>query len=41
MDPPPGTEFVFETVIYMPVARATMKEDPRLESMRFALVPKQ
>jgi len=41
MDPPPGTEFVFDLVVYMPVARVIMREDSRLEAMRFALVPKQ
>jgi len=41
MDPPPGTEFVFDLIVYLPVAKAIMQYDDRLEKLRYELVPKQ
>jgi len=41
MDPPPGTEFVFDLIVYLPVAKAIMAHDERLERLRYELVPKQ
>jgi len=41
VDPPPGTDFVFDFETFFPIAKATMEVDPRLEEKRFQLVPKQ
>eukprot|EP00050_Salpingoeca_kvevrii_P006687 m.290962 g.290962 ORF g.290962 m.290962 type:complete len:383 (+) comp12383_c0_seq1:181-1329(+) len=41
-DPPPGaTQYTFDFEHYYPIAMATLQEDPRLQEMRFELVPKQ
>eukprot|EP00128_Syssomonas_multiformis_P012129 Colp12_sorted_trinity150504_noHs@735 len=41
VDPPSGAQFNFSLETYFPIALATLKEDPNLEKMRFALVPKK
>jgi len=38
--PPSGVSFTWDWEEMAPVARATLKEDPNLESMRYQLVPK-
>ena len=41
-DPPPGAKpFHFDYDVFSPIALATLQEDPRLQEMRFELVPKQ
>eukprot|EP00043_Microstomoeca_roanoka_P015328 m.153487 g.153487 ORF g.153487 m.153487 type:complete len:330 (-) comp16234_c0_seq2:1591-2580(-) len=39
-DPPPGAQFHFDFDQSFPVAEAIIVEDPRLEGLRFRLVPK-
>jgi hypothetical protein len=39
--PPSGAEFHFDFNIAYPVAMALLEEDPKLNEMRFKLVPKQ
>lgn len=41
VDPPEGTEFVFDMRESLAQALALLKVDPKLESMRFDLVPKR
>ncbi|KAG8230945.1 hypothetical protein J437_LFUL002978 [Ladona fulva] len=38
--PPAGVEFQFDLESFMPVAQATLAQDPNLQQMRFELVPK-
>jgi len=38
--PPAGVEFAFDMESVFPVALALLKEDPRLNQMRFDIVPK-
>lgn len=40
-NPPPGVQFLFDFAKSYPVAMATLKEDPRLQKLRFELVPKK
>ena len=40
-NPPSGVRFNFDFQASHPVAMAVLQEDPKLEEMRFALVPKQ
>lgn len=37
--PPVGVDFNFDFNIYLPIAMATLEEDPNLKDMRFKLVP--
>lgn len=39
--PPVGSDFEFDYNFCYPIAKAIMKEDPRLEKLRYELVPKQ
>ncbi|XP_046404528.1 synapse-associated protein of 47 kDa isoform X3 [Ischnura elegans] len=38
--PPVGVEFQFDLESFMPMAQATLAQDPNLQQMRFELVPK-
>lgn len=40
-EPPPGVQFQFEFTKSFPIAMAILKEDPRLQKLRFELVPKK
>ena len=40
-NPPPGIQFHFDFAKSFPVALALLKEDPRLQKLRFELVPKK
>lgn len=40
-NPPPGVQFLFDFAKSYPIAMATLKEDPRLQKLRFELVPKK
>ena len=40
-EPPPEVEFPFEYSRISPVAMVMLKEDPRLQKLRFELVPKK
>ena len=40
-EPPPGVQFQFDFAKSFPVAMAILKEDPRLQKLRFELVPKK
>ena len=40
-NPPPGVQFLFDFAKSYPVAMATLKEDSRLQKLRFDLVPKK
>lgn len=37
--PPVGVDFNFDFNTYLPIAMATLEEDPNLKEMRFNLVP--
>ena len=39
-DPPAGVDFIFEFESNMPVATAMLECDPKLNDLRFKLVPK-
>ncbi|KAJ3334116.1 Synapse-associated protein 1 [Blyttiomyces sp. JEL0837] len=41
VDPPAGTDYVFDMKDHLPTAMALLKIDPALDRMRFELVPKQ
>ena len=41
VDPPENAEFTFDLTAIYPVAMATLRHDPRLDKLRFDLVPKQ
>lgn len=40
-EPPPGVQFQFDFTKSFPTAMAILKEDPRLQKLRFELVPKK
>ena len=40
-NPPPGVQFNFDFARSHPVAMATLREDSRLQKLRFELVPKK
>ena len=40
-EPPHGVDFTFDYEKVSPVAMVMLKEDPRLQKLRFELVPKK